>query len=196
MNREELLKAAEEHYREHGDTIQFSGSAGSNASYEVVRGDLTVYAYGWLKDWMDAEDAVMETYLRLLSLEECHDNFGGQFKIILDNVMRDINKHDRVVEAIVTEDYEVPNCGGQTLVELAEGMEADPAFAMEVQERVNFIMETSNDMSRKAKGIVRMSFIYGYTPQEIAKLVNLPVKRVYNTLNYFRKALEEYDDRS
>lgn len=194
MSREELLKAAEEHFREHGDTIEFKPGSGGNASYDTIRGDQTVYAYGWLKDWMDAEDAVMETYARMLELDRVHDNFGGQFKIILDNVMRDSNRHDKVVEQIVQEDCEVPDTGGNTLVELAEGLETDPAFTMEVQERVNFIMESSNAMSVKAKAIVRMSYIYGYTPLEISKLLSMAVKRVYNTLVYYRKQLQEYDD--
>ena len=104
---EARLKAAESHFREHGDSVQFNKGGNPNASYDVVRGDLTVYAYARLKDWMDAEDAVQEAYVRVLAAEAEPQNFGGIYKIVLDHTMSDMQRHDKVVAANISEDKEV-----------------------------------------------------------------------------------------
>lgn len=195
---ERLRQEAEKHFREHGDTVQFKQGGNPNEAYDVVRGDLTVYAYGRTKDWMDAEDAVQETYVRMLEKEDHEDlNFGGLYKTVLDGVLIDVKRKENTRADInIDEEYTVSNDDDvrqESLVAQAESLEADPLQLLEVQEKINWIMDKSNRMSIKAKGIVRMTYIFGYTPIEIAKLLNIKPKKVSNTLDYFRKRLEEWE---
>jgi RNA polymerase sigma factor (sigma-70 family) len=193
-----LLQEAETHFREHGDSIQFKSGGNPNASYDVVRGDLSVYAYGRTKDWMDAEDAVMEAYVRMLETEVEVENFSGLFKITLDHTVVDQQRKDNVREHINVDEEVVigrdDDVRQESLVAKAESLEADPLQLLEVQEKIDWIMEKSNNMSIKAKGIIRMTYIFGYTPIEIGKLLNIKPKKVSNTLLYFKKQLEEWED--
>lgn len=194
---ERLHKEAEEHFREHGDAVQFKQGGNPNASYDVIRGDLTVYAYGRTKDWMDAEDAVQEAYVRMLATDVEVDNFTGLFKIMLDHTIIDQQRKDNVREHINV-DEEISIAGDddvrqESLIAQAESLEADPLQLLEVQEKINWIMEKSNSMSVKAKGIVRMTYLFGYTPLEIGKLLSMKPKKVSNTLDYFKKQLEEWE---
>lgn len=195
---ERLRQEAEKHFREHGDSVLFKKGGNPNDSYDVVRGDLTVYAYGRTKDWMDAEDAVMETYARMLDKDDPDElNFGGLFKTVLDGVIVDQKRRDSTREDIsVDEEFTVSTddeVRQESLIAMAESLEADPLQLLEVQEKINWIMERSNRMSVKTKGIIRMTYIFGYTPVEIAKLLNIKPKKVSNTLDYFKKQLEEWE---
>lgn len=195
MPRGLLNSEAEAHFKEHGDVVKFKEDGNPNASYEVIRGDVTRYAYGRLKDWQDAEDAVQEAYARILeSGKEEGLNFGGLFKIVLDHTMMDMFRKDKVREHINEEDAVVPETNGQSLVELAEGEEVDPLRMLEMQERINFIMEHSNKLSPKSKGIIRMSLIFGYTRAEVATILKIKQHKVANVVAYFRKKLEEWED--
>ncbi|MCP4364978.1 MAG: RNA polymerase sigma factor [Planctomycetes bacterium] len=191
-----IFKEAEAHFRKHGDAVQFKTGGNPNASYEVIRGELTCYAYGRTRDWQDAEDAVQEAYTRMLEQQRYPDgrNFGGLFKVILDACIADQFRRDKAREHIQEEDYYDPENEGLSLVDLMEGDELEPAKVLEIQEKVNFIMNTSNRMSQKAKGIIRMSLIFGYTNAEIARTLGIPVKKVSNTLVYFRKKLEKWEN--
>lgn len=194
---ERLHQEAEEHFRKHGDSVQFKQGGNPNASYDVIRGDLTVYAYGRTKDWMDAEDAVQEAYVRMLDTDVEVENFAGLFKTMLDHTIVDQQRKDNVREHINVDEETTIGWDDEerqeSLVAKAESLEADPLQLLEVQEKINWIMEKSNGMSIKAKGIVRMTYIFGYTPIEIAKLLNMKPKKVSNTLGYFKKQLEEWE---
>lgn len=195
MSKDLIFQQAEVHYKEHGDTIKFATVENPNASYEVIRGDVTGYAYTRLKDWQDAEDAVMEAYTRILEQDRYEGvNFGGLFKVVLDAVIADMFRRDIVREHINEEDYRDEDNEGLSIVELAEGDEVDPERVLEIQEKVNYIMNQSNRMPQKAKGIIRMSLIFGYTNAEIARILNIKSQKVANTLDYFRKKLEKWED--
>ena len=195
MDRGLLHSEAEAHFREHGDTVKFKEDGNPNASYEVIRGDVTRYAYGRLKDWQDAEDAVQEAYTRILESGKEDDlNFGGLFKVVLDHTMMDVVRRDKVREHINEEDEVIPEANGQSLVELAEGEEVDPLQMLEMQERINFIMEQSNKLSPKSKGIIRMSLIFGYTRAEVATILKIKQDKVANVVKYFRTKLKEWED--
>jgi RNA polymerase sigma factor (sigma-70 family) len=193
MHRDLIRQEAEAHFREHGDTIEFKAGGNPNASYETIRGDLTVYAYGRTKDWLDAEDAVQETYCRILEQDRYPQgrNFGGLFKVILDAVIVDMYRHDNAREHINEEDQYDEE--GVSLIELAEGNEVEPAMLLEVQEKVNFIMNSSNKMTQKAKAIIRMAYIFGYSTPEIVKALNVPYRKVTNTVAYFNQKLKKFE---
>jgi len=195
MNENLVFKEAEAHFKEHGDSVQFKSGHTPNATYDVIRGDLTAYAYSKLKDWMDAEDAVQESYCRVLAHAKPEGlNFGGLFKTTLDHIILDMFRRDAVKEHIREEDYNDPDNEGMSLIELAEGNEVEPELVLEIQEKVNFIMNQSNLMPQKSKGIIRMSLIFGYTNLEIAKILNIKSQKVANVVDYFRKRLEEKFD--
>jgi len=194
MIKDLIHKEAEAHFKAHGDTIEFKKGGNPNASYETIRGNLTAYAYSRTKDWLDAEDAVQETYCRILEQARYPEgNFGGLFKVVLDAVVVGQFRREAAREHIHEEDKYDPD-EGISLIELAEGDEVGPDRVLEIQEKVNFIMESSNKMPQKMKGIIRMSLIFGYTNAEIAKILNITYKKVDNTLYKFRKVLEEWDE--
>lgn len=195
MDKGLLHREAEAHFREHGDVVQFKEDGNPNASYEVIRGDVTRYAYGLTKDWQDAEDAVQEAYTRILEKGKEDDlNFGGLFKIVLDHTMMDTFRKDKVREHIHEEDDVVPDSGGLTQVALAESEEADPLLMVEFQEKINFIMDSSNKMNPKSKGIIRMAYLFGYTHTEIASILNVNRRKVDNLVCRFKKKFEKWDE--
>lgn len=188
----DVYRAIERHFQKYGDTIRFKDGGNPNASYDVIRGEATKYAYGRLKSWQDAEDAVQEAYLRLLErAKDEKENIGGLFKVILDHIIIDFFRKDTRDEDINVPNDVIAGTDGLTLVDLAEGDELDPAHLLEIEERVKEIMDATNKMSPKAKGIVRMSLLFGYTNQEVANLLRISTKKVSNTLEYFHKKYKE-----
>lgn len=198
MDRGLLHREAEAHFKEHGDVVQFKQDGNPNASYEVIRGDVTRYAYGLTKDWQDAEDAVQEAYCRILERGKEEDlNFGGLFKIILDHTMTDKFRKDAVRSHIQHEDLYVEGEdeeGPRSVVALAESDEPDPLLMLEFQQKIDFIMDSSNKMNPKSKGIIRMAYIFGYTHTEIANILNVNRRKVDNLIARFKKKFEEWDE--
>jgi len=186
-----ILDAAEEHFREKGDKVKVKTGNDPHAVYDVLRGHLTRYAYGRVgKDWMDAEDCVQDAYVSTITTAKVNEffNFGGLYKIWLDRAIRDKNKEKRKAGEVIVEDQEV-GVEGLTLVDIAESELAPPDYIMEVQGRVDDIMEISNGLKPKIKAIVRLAVIFGYTNIEVAAMMNIEIKQVSNALEYFRKRL-------
>lgn len=180
----------EEHWHKNGDTVRFKKKLG--ASYDMVRGDLTKYAYGALKNWMDAEDAVQDAYLHILSYPpkgEGH-NFGGLFKLTLDRKIEEIRSKDvkRVttpVTSIGLEDVERDDEIVKT-----PSTEIEPDLNLDMASLIGRVMEQSEVLKPKAKRIVRLHMIFGYSYAEVVEIEHTSVKTVENTLNYFRKKLK------
>jgi len=181
---------AHQHFLLDGDKVKAKAVSTAHSSYDVLRGRLTKYAYGRLdRNWQDAEDAVQAAYVKVLETAKITPffNFGGLYKIWLDRAIRDIKIRDKKYEDVISEDREIPDTGGLTLIDLAEGDAPDTALLLEMQARINNLIDKSNTFSVSAKAIIRLTFLYGYTYKEVAGMTSTSIKRVENTLVYFKK---------
>ncbi len=189
-----IRMAANEHFLEHGDKIkQKKNKTDAHAVYDVLRGYLTKYAFRRVgKSWMDAEDVVQDAYVKVLETAKMNEffNFGGLYKIWLDRSISAKLRDKSKLAEIVFED-QVMDEEGLTTIELAEGEWAPPELLIDVQNRVNEIMDRSNAMKPKTKAIVRLVVLFGYTYREVANMMEISVKRVENTLVHFRRKLRD-----
>ena len=185
-----VVMAAHDHFKEHGDKIKAKTKHDPHASYDVVRGYLTKYAYRRLgRSWQDAEDAVQDAYVKVLETAKVNEffNFGGLYKIWLDRAIRDIRIEKRKSSEVISEDEQVEGADGLTLIDLAASEDAPTDLLVEVQERVDSLMTTTNKFPAKSKAIIRLKLLFGYSTAEVADMLDVSVKRINNTLAYFRK---------
>ncbi len=183
------------HFAMKGDRIKMKDGNDAHSSYDVLRGPLTLYAYSRVgRDWQDAEDCVQDAYVKVLETAKPNAlfNFGGLYKIWLDRAIRDKRIDKRRMGEVIVEDQEVREAGGLSIVDLAESEDADPELLLQTQDLVDDIMELSNSMQPKAKAIARLSLIFGYTNKEVAQMLELPVRRVENSLAWFKQRLETF----
>jgi len=180
------IKASEDHYKEHGDTLLFKKLTGS--SYDVQRGNLTKYAYGRLRNWQDAEDAVQDAYIHLLSYPpkgEGH-NFGGLFKLALDRAINLIRGVEIRKGAVICENKEE-----EDLVEEAVSEDLQPDELSSIVGMTNLIMDMSDCLKPKQKAIVRWSMIFNYSYKDITSFTNTDYHTVCNTIVRFRSKIKE-----
>ena len=188
---EEVIRGeAHIHFMEHGDKVKIKTEHDPHSSYDVLRGYLTKYAYGRLgRNWQDAEDATQDAYVKVLETAKVNEffNFGGLYKIWLDRAIRDIRIENRKSNDLFVDNDEVEGGEGLTIIDLAESEDAPTDLLLSIQTRVNAIMDTTNKLSTKAKAIIRLTVLFGYSYKEVAKMMDVDVKRVENTLVYFRR---------
>jgi RNA polymerase sigma factor (sigma-70 family) len=182
-------KEIEAHWKKNGDKIKFKSK--ETASYDMIRGSLTRYAYGRLKSWQDAEDAVQEAYLHAVTYPpkgEGH-NFGGLYKIWLDQAIFNIRakNHKR---GMVEEEEDIDN--ESSGIENTESSELIPEQAIDISGQTNLIMDMTDGLKHKPKSIIRLALIFGYEYKEIEKILKVSPKTVDNTLTYFRQKVKEH----
>jgi len=188
----DIKKEIEAHWDKNGDTIKFKDR--ESASYDVIRGSLTRYAYGRLKDWQKAEDAVQDTYVYALTYPpkgEGH-NFGGLFKLWLDQAIVDIKRLDHKKSLIEEEDDEE-----ESMVDNTESDELLPEQAIDISGQVDLIMDMTSRLKRKPKSIIRLALVFGYSYKEVAAIMRVSEATVNNTLQFFRgkvRSHKEYED--
>ena len=186
MNTNEEIK---KHWAKHGDKIKFKDL--ETASYDMIRGNLTRYAYGRLKDWMDAEDAVQDAYEHALRYPPQGDghNFSGLFKLWLDQAIADIKskKHNKSLVEEEESDIEDENMS----LDKHESTDLFPDQAVDIVGQTDLIMDMSDRLKTKQKHIVRLALIFGYSYKEIMKILKVDFKYIDNTLSYFRQKVKE-----
>ena len=177
------------HYNRHGDVIKFKQS--DNNSYDMVRGQLTKYAYGKLKDWQLAEDAVQDSYLRLLKYPPQGEEkyFAGIFKITLDRAIARIISIEMKKGAVIEEEDLTDE--DESVIERAASDELTPDKVLEIEGMVNFVMDKSDKLPPKKKAIVRLSLIFNYSYKEVCGITGADVKTIDNVLSYFRKKIKD-----
>lgn len=187
----DINKEVEHHWALNGDTIKFKTL--DSASYDMVRGSLTRYAYGRLKDWMDAEDAVQEAYYRLLRFPpqgEGH-NFGGLFKLALDRTIAEIGSKNTIRNSVLEEENDIEE---DNSIDSHESTNINPDQAHDMVELTSMIMDMSDILPAKKKHIVRLAMIFNYSYREIAGITKTDEEKVRNTLKAFRQKIRENPD--
>lgn len=186
-----VRRDAEYHFKAQGDKVVVKGGFDPHAVYDVLRGTLTRYAYTKLENWMDAEDAVQDAYVNVLRTAKVNEfyNFGALYKIWLDRAIGNIKKerYDRQEVFIEFDDDDSP----LPLEELIEGDEPSSELLMEVQARINKLLQSTNTMRPRTKHIVRLSLLFGYSNKEVASMLEIDKKTVENTLCHFKKLMKK-----
>ncbi len=181
-----INQVVEEHYKEHGDKVVFKKL--EHSTYDMQRGGLVKYAYGRLKDWMLAEDAVQDAYLHLLTYPPRSDySFGALFKITLDRAISSIKKIEMKKGAVIVENKETEE---EPLVERTESEDLSPDKILAITELTALVMELSGRLSPKDKAIVRLALIFDYSYTEIMYFTKSDFRKVNNVLYSFRKKVK------
>ncbi len=191
----DIYEEIKKHWKENGDTLKFKEK--ETASYDVIRGQSVKYAYGRLKSWQDAEDAVQDAYLHALSYppKEWIDNFGGLFKLYLDqaiyHVRRGKNNRSRIEEEEVIDDKE------NSQIDIYPSPDLIPDQVTDIVDQTNLIMDMSDSLKPKQKAIVRLSLIFGYSYREVSGITKSSPKIIDNVLRRFRDKVKKnpkYED--
>jgi len=177
---EEIIK----HWKENGDYIRFKRL--ESDSYDMIRGQLVLYAYGRLKSWQDAEDAVQNAYVHTLTYPPIGDghNFGGLYKLYLDqsirlirygNMRRDSELEDETIEG-----------DDETIIDKYPTSDLFPDQVLALVEQTNLLMDLSSALKPKAKAIVRLALIFGYSYREIGEITRSTMNHIDFVLGSFR----------
>ena len=187
---EHIRYDAHEHFLKGGDKVKTKGSFDAHAVYDVVRGDLTKYAYNRLgRNWMDAEDAVQDAFVNTIRTAKVNPlyNFGGLYKIWLDRAISKIRSENARREDVFVDCLESEDEEGLSLIDLAESCDPSSELLLEVQEKVDKLMSLTNAIQPRSKRIIRLSVLFGYSNGEVAEMLNVSIKTVKNTLHHFKK---------
>lgn len=186
----DVAKEIEYHWSINGDKINFK--KGADRTYDMIRGNLTRYAYSRLRDWFDAEDAVQEAYVHALTYPPHgdHHNFGGLMKLWLDQsiVLVRLRKQNRLrseEEDTIEEE--------ESYIDKAESPDVPPERLIDIVGQTDVIMDMSEALKPKQKNIVRLSMIFGYSHKEIQKILKVDAKQIDNTLYAFRLKIKDND---
>ena len=181
----------EDHWKINGDRIKFKSL--ESASYDMIRGNLTRYAYGRLKDWMDAEDAVQEAYVHALTYppKGDHHNFGGLMKLWLDQAIVLVRARKNNRSIVEEEDDIEPEL---SKINNSESNDLVPDQIVDIVVQTDLIMDMTDNLKPKQKNIIRLAMIFGYSYKEISGILKVTPKTIDNTLTYFRQKVKENPD--
>ena len=184
-----IHKEIEDHWQINGDKIKFKDL--ESASYDVIRGNLTRYAYGRLKDWMDAEDAVQEAYVHALTYppKGDHHNFGGLMKLWLDQSIILVRARKNNRSSVEEEDDIESEQGG---IENSESNDLIPEQIFDIVGQTDLIMDMTDNLKPKQKHMIRLAVIFGYSYKQISGMLKVSPKTIDNTLTYFRQKVKEH----
>ena len=186
-----IIQEIELHWKQYGDFHKFKDLEVD--SYDMMRGKLTKYAFGKLRNWMDAEDAVQEAYVHALTYPprgEGH-NFAGLYKLYLDRAIVDVKNRNYNRNNVLQEDMYIEEEGLGT-IDLAESTDMSPDQIVDIIHQTDLIMDMSDSLKPKQKAIVRLALIFGYSYKEIEEITKSTTKTVDNTLTYFRQKVREH----
>lgn len=180
----------EDHWYVNGDRLKFKDL--ESASYDVIRGNLTRYAYGRLdRNWMDAEDAVQEAYVHALTYppKGSNHNFGGLMKLWLDQAIVLVRARKNNRSMVEEEDDIETEQGG---IENSESNDLVPEQIFDIVGQTDLIMDMTDGLKTKQKNIIRLAMIFGYSYKEISGMMKVSTKTIDNTLAYFRQKVKEH----
>ena len=121
----------------------------------------------------DVEECVADVFIRLWQHPESFDGSRGSLKVFLSALAR-----NKAIDRFRQLSRHVP-------LELNDeilGSDPDPAEGMALKERSGLIAEAIEELPPEERDIIVRRFCYGQKPGEISKAMDIPVKRVYNSI--------------
>ncbi len=188
------------HAEKHLDKIKFPKGVGDHT---MIRGKYTKIAYGRLqKNWQNAEDAVQQTYLKILenptSIEMSEDEYEAFYRVILMCTINDSFRSEKRREVNHVRDDKWLQYLEQSVEEEANnehvhlGDEDSSAESQALaQELYKWTVVEIDRLKPNAKNIVYLSVVYGYKPREICMITGDTTIHIANTLYYFRRTMKE-----
>jgi RNA polymerase sigma factor (sigma-70 family) len=138
-------------------------------------------AYGTLEDFHTAQDAVQEAfvtaYRKLDQLQE-PKAFPGWFKQIVISQCYRLVRNKRVVTRPI-----------ETTADLI-ATDPDPALAVEDFELKNNVLKAIQSLPEREQLVTKLFYFNGYSQNEIAKLLQIPVTTVKKRLQYARQHIK------
>lgn len=196
----------EQHAIEHIDTIKFPPNEGR--SYDVVRGKYTKMAYGRLgQSWQNAEDAIQESYLKVLENPPAHEmdaeEFEAFFTTVVKSVCSDMMRNGRARELTcnersekyvqyleVEEGEDEKSDRREEMVSLPDEL-SNPEDKQLAEEMLEFITHEIDKLKFKHRQIVALSVLYGYKPREITNITGDKPANVRKVIQRFRIHMKE-----
>ena len=199
----------EAHAEKHLDKILFPTNQGQ--SYILERGKYTKMAYGRLKkNWMNAEDAVQETYRTLLSypaagsfqrLEDLEAYFTCVLLGVISRMYRNEkaqekhsvtpdNKYLQYSEVEVNENDVKFDEGADKTVALADE-NTNPESSCLAGEMSDKIRKEIDRLPFNYRTTIALSVLYEHKPSEIHDITGRSVSKISDDIYRFRKSMED-----
>ena len=143
-------------------------------------------AYGFLGRQADAEDALQETFMRLMRFEgkfDSEEHLVAWLIRVATNICKDVLKSAEMAKRDAGA-QEVPD----TATPLASG---SAALAKAPEEQHDATLEAVLAMPEKYRNVVYLYYYEGYTAAQVAQLVGKPPSTVRNLLSEARGMLRE-----
>ena len=134
-------------------------------------------AYQYLGDYQLAEDAVHETFLKLIKIISKIDmsdlrKFRSFIVIITKNKCLDMKKADKGKDNGSTEEMK----------EYLESEEKDPIDEVLTQEGIQKTIGAISKLSETNRIACQLKFVHGYSVEEISNILDVPLKTIYARL--------------
>ncbi len=121
----------------------------------------------------DVEECVADVFIQIWRRPESFDSSRGSLKAFLSALAR-----NKAIDRFRQLSRHLP-------LELNDeilGSDPDPAEGMALKERSGLIAEAIEELPPEERDIIVRRFCYGQKPGEISKAMDIPVKRVYNSI--------------
>lgn len=178
-----------EHFKRNRDEFKWmnDGEAGELVC-RTVRGPATRHAYRITKNWEDAEDAVQDTYVKLLEVIEETDYseyLDALFYAILTNVSKNILRRNRDgVTEEVTESDEAAAMPSEPATE--------PLRQLLSQEALYSVLEAmSQEPDGKKREAIELVLVYNLPFKEVSLVVNAHPSTVSRWIEEFRNSVKQ-----
>lgn len=136
-----------------------------------------------LKDQNKAEDAVSQTFVKLIdklqkfSFENCNKT-RGLIGILVKDICYDMLKTEKSKRSISIDECDLPSDSD------------DPPFDQFLsEENYKIMLDSLSLLSEKANNILRLKYLYGYSDQEISEFLNISPENVRVRIHRAKAAL-------
>ncbi|WP_243112577.1 MULTISPECIES: RNA polymerase sigma factor [Acutalibacteraceae] len=150
-------------------------------------------AIGILKDQSKAEDAVSQAFLRIIdklqkfSFEDCNKT-RGLIGILVKDICYDMLRADARQRPVDLEEFDLPS-----------GSEDFPYESLLSAENYKTLVEALSGLNEKSSHILKLKYVYEYSDDEIARLLNISKEnvrvRVHRAKTALLRALKEGGNR-
>lgn len=154
------------------------------ALYDLYYKSLCYFAYGYLKDHQEAEDAVQETFVRVWEgKQEIHsaEKLGGYLYATVRNYCLNQLRQKKIQEGFFT--YQ--------LNQADNGWEEDESLRLIKSEVYREIMHTISKLPPRMQEVFKLSYLSQLTEEEIGQRLSISVNSVKTQKQRAKKILRE-----